>query len=378
VEQAVEGASNLARPGPPDNRALAKAYLSSSSRYAMTILPAARRELAEWRLRADAIPDPALRRFALAALAKRGNMEGAALLAVFAPQARRAEAVRALVAFQAAYNYLDMLAEQPCADPEANGRDLHEALLVALDPTAAHGDYYASHPHRDDGGYLLRMVETCRTTLAGLPSYAAVASSALAAAARIVQFQSLNLGERQGGHAGLERWARELAPAAGELEWWEAAGAAGSSLGVHVLIGLSADGQLDPRDVRAIDRAYFPWIGALHSLLDSLIDVAEDRLTGQRSLLSHYASPALAASRLRKLARRARFEATALPSPARHQVILTAMSAFYLSAPAAAGQDVRPIAASVASGLGSPPIALSLLRAGRAASGLVRAARASR
>ena len=376
---AVEGASNLARRGPPGNRGLATAYLSSSSRYALTILPAARRELAAWRLRADAIPDPALRRLALAALAKRGNMEGAALLAVFAPHTRRAKTVRALVAFQAAYNYLDMLAEQPCADPQANGRDLHEALLVALDPSAAHGDYYASHPHRDDGGYLLGMVETCRRTLAALPSYGAVAPSALAAAARIVQFQSLNLGELQGGHDGLERWARELAPVAADLEWWEAAGAAGSSLGIHVLIGLAADGRLDPRDLAAIDGAYFPWIGALHSLLDSLIDVAEDRLTGQRSLLSHYDSPAVAALRLRQLASRASFEAAGLPSPARHQVILTAMSAFYLSAPQAAGQDVRPIAASVASGLGSPLIpALSLLRAGRAVSGLARAARGSR
>jgi tetraprenyl-beta-curcumene synthase len=364
---------------PVDKRALAKAYLSSSSRYALAILPAARRELAAWRLRADAIPDPALRRLALAALAKRGNMEGAALLAVFAPHTRRAETVRALVAFQAAYNYLDMLAEQPCTDPEANGRDLHEALLVALDPSAAHCDYYASHPHRDDGGYLLGMVETCRRTLGALPSYRAVAPSALAAAARIVRFQSLNLGELQGGHDGLERWARELAPASGHLEWWEAAGAAGSSLGVHVLIGLAADGQLDPRDLAAIDRAYFPWIGALHSLLDSLVDVAEDRLTGQRSLLSHYASPAVAASRLWQLASRASFEVAGLPSPARHQVILTAMSAFYLSAPEAARSDARPLAGSVANCMGSPLIpALALLRAGRAASRLARAVRASR
>ena len=38
----------------------------------------------------------------------------------------------------------------------------------------------------------------------------------------------------------------------------------------------------------AMESAYFPWIGALHVLLDSLIDRAADAQTGQHSLVDHY------------------------------------------------------------------------------------------
>ena len=33
-------------------------------------------------------------------------------------------------------------------------------------------------------------------------------------------------------------------------------------------------------DATAIEEAYFPWIGSLHLLLDSLVDQQEDRLLG--------------------------------------------------------------------------------------------------
>ena len=45
---------------------------------------------------------------------------------------------------------------------------------------------------------------------------------------------------------------------------------------------------VDGWDAREIDRAYFPWIGALHTLLDSLVDRHEDRESGRPSLLSYY------------------------------------------------------------------------------------------
>jgi ABC-type dipeptide/oligopeptide/nickel transport system ATPase subunit len=176
------------------------------ARYLRSVFGPVRRELAHWRERARAIPDPALAAHARAGLSKRGNMEGAALFAVLAPASARRETVRALVAFQTAYNYLDTLCEQPSADPVANGHELHRALLVALDPAASHPDYYALYPQREDGGFLVALVDTCRSALATLPSHPAVAAGAVAAAERIVSFQSLNLTERQGGHEALERW----------------------------------------------------------------------------------------------------------------------------------------------------------------------------
>ena len=159
------------------------------------------------------IPNPKLRHHALQALGKRGNIEGAALFATLAPASHRGRTIRALVAFQTAYNYLDALCELPSNDPIANGEQLHQALLTALHPDSEHPDYYAQHPDTGDGGYLATIVERCRSAVTALPSYDAIAPTAREAAGRIVDFQALNLNEHQGGHDALKRWATELTPA---------------------------------------------------------------------------------------------------------------------------------------------------------------------
>jgi tetraprenyl-beta-curcumene synthase len=251
--------------------------------------------------------------------------------------------VRALVAFQAAYDYVDMLSEQPNADPVVNGRRLHEALLVALDPTAPQLDYYAHFPQHDDNGYLDDMIDTCRTTLSTLPSYASVATSAGRAAARIVAYQSLDQSESQGENGALARWARAETPTGTDLQWWETAASGASTLGVYALIAAAADPIVHPGDIAAIDDAYFPWIGSLHLLLDSLIDKAEDAATGQRNLIDCYASPWEAASRIRMLAVEAVRAARALPRGNRHVVILAGMMGSYLSVPGASTPTALPI-----------------------------------
>ncbi len=343
----VSGGTREAR-----NLAARLALGATVARYLTSVLGPVRRELAHWRERACAIPDPALAAHARASLSKRGNMEGAALFAVLAPASRRRETVRALVAFQMAYNYLDSLCEQPSADPVANGRQLHGALLVALDPAAGHPDYYALHPQREDGGFLLALVDTCRTALGALPSHGAVASGAAAAAERIVGFQSLNLTERQGGHEALERWAHRETPDGSGLAWWQTAAAAGSSLAVHALIAIAARPDVTRRDVEATQAAYFPWTCALHSLLDSLVDVVEDERAGQRNLLSYHASPQQAAFAMKILARRASEAVDALPDKLHHRVILTVMAGYYLSSSEARTPYARAIAANVAAAIG--------------------------
>src|SRR5580693_7359850 len=127
-------------------------------RYPLLVLPSVRSELAQWRTRAGEIPNANLRRTAMQALVKRGNVEGAALFATLAPAVYRDRTIRALVAFQTAYNYLDALSELPSEDPAANGEQLHQALRIALQPGAAHPDYYAHNPDRGDDGYLTAIV----------------------------------------------------------------------------------------------------------------------------------------------------------------------------------------------------------------------------
>jgi tetraprenyl-beta-curcumene synthase len=346
-------------------------FAGTVMRYLLLVLPRVRSELDHWRSRAAEIPDPVLRHHAQASLRKRGNIEGAALFATLPPAAHRRRTVRALVAFQTAYNYLDALSELPSENPLANGDQLHQALLTALHPGAAHLDYYAHNPAGEDGGYLTGILDACREAITGLPSFGAVAPTARAAAGRIVDFQTLNLSETQGGHEGLERWASELTPGGSGIEWWETAAAAGSSLAVHALIAAAADSQLDCWDAGEIDRAYFPWAGALHSLLDSLVDRQEDHERGQRSLLDYYPSQPDTAVALDALAYRARTATDCLADRHAHRVVLTAMCSYYLSAPECSTAEAQRITRNLTRALGVPlTVAILMFRTKRLASAL--------
>ena len=349
---------------PRDSRvALAPAFAGAARRYWLGVFPRVCRERRARRARALAIPDPLLRRIALESQCKWGNVEGAAAFAVFAPRRPRGAAARAAMCFQAAYNYLDVLGEQPSAEPAANGRALHRALLVALDPGAAHCDYYAHCPQCEDGGYLRELIDCTRAALAQLPSYAAVMPAALGAAERIVEFQSCNTGERQGDLRALERWASAATPPGSDLRWWEVAAAGGSSLCVFALIALAAETDLEPQTVSAVQDAYFPWIGALHSLLDNLVDAGEDRATGQHSLIGAYASPEQAAARMGRLARRSLSATTGLLGARGHTLLLAAMASFYLSTPEASTPQAQPVRRAVLDALGRPAaLALGVFR----------------
>lgn len=324
--------------------ALTAAFARAAIHYWSSVFPTICRETRYWHRRATEIPDPILRRLALEAQrVKRGNIEGAAAFAAFAPRRYRDFTIRAQVAFQSIYDYVDTLAEQPSADPILNGKQLHQALLVALDRDVPHPDYYAHHPQRDDNGYLREIVDACRFTVGALPSYHSIAPAARDLIARIVVYQSLNLSEPQGGHAELEQWALEATPPGTGLRWWETAASAGSSLGVFALITAAAQPVLPLADTTAIVQSYWPWVGVLHSLLDSVIDQAEDTVANQRSLLDYYTSPQETASRLKLLTIEAMRHIATLPNSRQHAIVLAAMVSYYLSAPEAsspAAQDI--------------------------------------
>lgn len=363
---AITPVSRRGRHSAKDHLDLAAAFAGTVACYLTHVLPLVRQELAPWRRRAAEIPDPQLRDAAAQALSKTGNIEGAALFATLVPSAHRRTSARALVTFQTAYNYLDALSELPSADPVANGRQLHRALLTALDPGEAHLDYYAHNPGRADSGFLTALIDSCSGALADLPSYTALAPAAIGAAQRIVDFQALNLAEGDGGHNALRRWASSATPASSGAAWWETAAAAGSSLAVHALIAAAADPELDPWEPGRLDLAYGGPVGALHSLLDSLVDRREDSDGGRPSLLGYYSSPADAAIRLAALAKQARMATGTLPDPNGHRVILTAMCSYYLSAPECTGTEAQTIQRALTRALGAPlTVAILMFRSRR-------------
>jgi tetraprenyl-beta-curcumene synthase len=307
------------------------AFTCAAGNYWLSVFPDACREVHAWRVRADEIPDPELRRLALEAHCnKRGNLEGAAAFAAFVQPPNRQATIRALVAYQALFDYLDTLAEQPNANPITNGRQLNRALLAAIAPGEPHVDYYAHQQRRDDGGYLGALIATCRTALTVLPSFATIGGAAWLTTERLVAYQSLNHGDGNGRHDSFDRWAQREAHAHSELRWWETGAAAASTLGVFALIAAAANPVLKSDVADAIEQAYFPWTGALTSLLDSLVDQEEDAATGMRGLIDYYVSPEETAGRMQMIAIEAMRRARALPEGHSHALILAAMTSFYL------------------------------------------------
>jgi tetraprenyl-beta-curcumene synthase len=331
----------------------ARTFAGAALRYWLDVFPYATRELRHWRARARQIADPELREHALLTQRdERGNIEGAAAFAVLVPRLHRARVVRAAISFQLIYDYADTLAEQPSDDPLANGHNLHMALVAALEPGGKHPDYYRHAAAKLDNGYMRELVETCRRAFGALPSYASVAAPVRQAARRIVAYQAINHGCADTA-AELARWGSTLAPPGSGLRWWEAAAGGASSLAVFALIAAAARPALSAAETRAMHDAYFPWIGALHVLLDSLIDRGEDACAGHHSLVDRYRSVEETAARLREIAVRATHATDSLPGSAHHALLLAAMASFYLSAPKAQGPETAAIAGHVLEAMGA-------------------------
>jgi tetraprenyl-beta-curcumene synthase len=289
------------------------------------------REVERWRAHAAEIPDATIREDALAALAhKRPNTDGAALLWIV-PARRCPGLLRLLVAYEIMGDFLDSTVERGAHAGIVNGRQLHLALVDAVDLERPISDYYLYHPWQDDGGYLPRLVEACRYGCATLPSYRSV-RPLLIRAARLAQVQGLNheldvvLRE-----AVLEAWAVREGYGDSGLGWYETAGAASAWLTVLALMAVAAEPAPVAGQASEVFLAYFPWIALAATLLDSYDDLIEDRLNKTNSYLARYGSFDLVVGRIDELVRRATYEARTLHNGERHAVIVASMIALYLS-----------------------------------------------
>ncbi|HXD25766.1 MAG TPA: DUF2600 family protein [Propionibacteriaceae bacterium] len=338
---------------------LARDFAFAAVRYWLSVHPEVRRETRHWQCRARSIANPRLRLVALENFhAERTNLEGAAAFATFAPRRLRPAVIRAQVTFQAAYDYADTLAEQSSAYPVINARQLHRSLIDAVRPCSGIGNYYGYHGDDDDGGYLGGLVRAVRTALTGLPAYREISRSLQLAAARIVEYQACI-----DSHDRLAVWVKAETSADSGMAWWETAAASGSSMLVFALMARAAAPIPTPSEIACIDQAYFPWIGALHTLLDSMVDRADDVAAGRLSLIDYYGSPSAAVERLSILTAEARRRATALPAEHGHVLILVAMMSSYLSStqPATPHSGSAQVVATMGA-LARPTLAVFRLR----------------
>lgn len=299
--------------------------------YWLVVFPRARRELRRWNRRGSVIADPVLRRHALQKLrSERVVVEGAAAFAILAARRHRSAVICACVAFEIIYDFVDVVGEEAVADPLAHNRCLHRALVAAVEPAVPQEDYFAHFPGRHDGGYLTELVGACRYALAGLPAHDVTSAAMRRLAARAGEAQSLNHAGGRDRHRALARWAAEHAVE--DATWWEFAAAASSPLGIFALVAYASDRRATALAAATIEDAYFPWVGAVVWLLESVIDWRADSVTGNHCYVANYPSRDVAGQRLVTISRRAVAALRALPRPARHIVLLGGAVSVYLSA----------------------------------------------
>lgn len=327
-------------------------------------LHAVSRETRAWRAMAASIPDAALREDALYALDhKRGHAEGAALFTIL-PRRRDPDLLTLLVAYETIVDFLDNVNER--CTTRVNGEQLHHALGDALDPGGPLHDYYRHHPWKDDGGYLLALVNTCRERCRALPSFERV-RPLIAREARRSLVLGINHDEDPVRRdATLRAWAAREYPAERDLSWFELSGAASATLVVHVLLTLAAEPCVSEADVQSAYAAHWPWIALATTMLDSYADQADDDANGNHSYIAHYPDSEAAAARLSESIGRALENARGLRDGHRHLVIVGCMIALYLSKESAHALELRPTTASLVASSGSlVRLLLPILRAWR-------------
>jgi tetraprenyl-beta-curcumene synthase len=325
------------------------ALLRASARELIWGLRLVSREVGGWRERAAMIPDAGLRSDALRALRrKRGNINGAALFWTL-PDRRNSDLLTVLVAYEILADFLDCVSERSASLGIANGRQLHLALVEALDCETPVSDYYRYHPYADDGGYLRALVESCRAHSASLSGYEAV-RPLLSRAARLSSVLPINHEpDAVRREQALRAWDadhvaehRDWVPA-GSMQpaWYERTAGASAWVTVLAMLALAAERAHGARGGAETYWAYLASIAPAGAMLDSYGDIVEDEANGDHSYIAHYRSKELAVKRVEELVRGARREVGVLPSGARHVVIAGCLIAFYLSKDSVRGVEMR-------------------------------------
>jgi tetraprenyl-beta-curcumene synthase len=311
-------------------------------RYLTTIQPHAQRELARWRRRALAIPDPCLRAHVLRPFEADQSAIGAALFAVLAPWRRQRTLVRLLIAYVLLWSYVDVCTERDShADPA-----LYDALLDGLrDETSAACAAFAS----DDTGYLAALLTECQRGCAALPSWEAVAPAAHRVAEDGRAVQAINHGPSELAERQLRAWAQRRS---GD-PWHEVCAGASSPLALHALMAIAAHPGVGSADADSTTAAYGP-VSALGVLCDHLIDHAEDHALLNHSYVSYLGSPTARPLALHDLAARAARGVRQLRDGQRHTVILAAMAAMFLSRQQASGREDADVSAAILEAIGPP------------------------
>jgi tetraprenyl-beta-curcumene synthase len=298
------------------------------------VFPFVKQELARWQDTAQKA-EPVLAQQALASIeAKSFHCLGGSIYSLYLGNFSKNTA-RFIVALQTISDYLDNLCDRAGIYDEQAFRKLHQAMTDALTPGKPHEDYYLYYPYKQDGGYLSALVAACQNEAAKLPKYSLIQKDILALAGLYANLQTYKHLDQAIREEKIKLWTSTYLPVYPQLTTWEFAAATGSTLGIFILCAAAERSKLKPEIVSRIAEAYFPWISALHILLDYYIDEIEDNLAGDLNFVSYYKAHEDVPGRLLFFLKEAFCRIRKLPHSIFHYTILCGLLAMYLSDPKA-------------------------------------------
>ncbi|ASA20648.1 tetraprenyl-beta-curcumene synthase family protein [Paenibacillus donghaensis] len=314
------------------------------SRVYKYVLPEVRSSLNLWRQDAQGIPDPELRKQALASIeTKQFHCEGGGIYAA-GNLSMRHILIPLIVAYQTISDYLDNLCDRSTSLDPADFRLLHQSMLDAIHPDAEPVNYYALRSEQNDGGYLNKLVRTCQEMIRQLPGYAAAAPEIHQLAVLYTDLQVYKHIRPELRESTLKEWWEQEGHRAPQLLWNEFAAATGSTLGVFMLFLSSCDPGLSEASAASIRAAYFPNVCGLHIMLDYLIDQDEDRAGGDLNFCNYYDSTEIMLNRIASIVEGARADVRKLPENSMHVMVIEGLLALYLSDPKVSEQrEVRSV-----------------------------------
>lgn len=299
--------------------------------YILSVLPKVNRLLKQWSTIALCCPEPELRLQALASLKNKAfHCQGGAVFAVDG-QSCDQDLLGLIIAYQTLCDYLDNLCDRAGQTDGRAFRQLHQSLIDALDPGRPPSNYYQYSLLHDDGGYIEALVAECRRQVLLLPSYSMVRDDILRLTGWYCELQvrkhlSWDVREKE-----LQGWVEGILPQFPGLLWNELAAATGSTLAVFALFKLAGREHLNRDLVDKTLQTYFPWICALHILLDYFIDQQEDCMGRDLNFTFYYRDELQMMERLKTCVNEARRCAASLPDSIFDITVVEGLLAMYLS-----------------------------------------------
>jgi tetraprenyl-beta-curcumene synthase len=295
------------------------------------VIPQVHRELESWKRKAESIPDPELRRQALASMeGKTFHCEGGAIMGLIA-LGNYQRAISFIVAYQTISDYLDNLCDRSTSLDPRDFAALHESMEDALTLDGELRDYYRMRKEQDDGGYLAQLVLACRRALQRVEHYDGISEHMLELCRYYCDLQIHKHVQQSERVARLKEWHDRNRSKCPDMQWYEFSACTGSTLGVFCLVSYALRNDFRPEYAESIKSGYFPYIQGLHILLDYFIDQEEDRREGDLNFCFYYENEEALFNRLTHFIEHADHYTADLPHRRFHQLINRGLLGVYLS-----------------------------------------------